>query len=104
MKLTELFVAELDREADGLVDALDKHVAKARESLSKANDEFLLTTNWRLLVSGKVMRPMSRGATKSTSAHFRRLVGSGRCRWGAVCNRAGSSMAESCFMSRRTRG
>jgi uncharacterized damage-inducible protein DinB len=41
--------------ADGLVDALDKHVAKARESLSKTNDEFLLTTNWRLLVGGKVV-------------------------------------------------
>ena len=33
----------------------DKHVAKARESLSKAKDDFLLTTNWKLLVAGKVV-------------------------------------------------
>jgi uncharacterized damage-inducible protein DinB len=40
---------------DKLVDALDKHVAKARESLSKTNDDFLMTTNWRLLAGGKVV-------------------------------------------------
>jgi uncharacterized damage-inducible protein DinB len=40
---------------DRLIDTLDKHVVKARESLSKTNDNFLLTTNWRLLVSGKVV-------------------------------------------------
>jgi uncharacterized damage-inducible protein DinB len=40
---------------DKLVDTLDKNVAKARESLSKTNDEILLRTNWRLLVSGKVV-------------------------------------------------
>lgn len=40
---------------DRLVDALDTHVAKARESLSKTNDNFLMTTNWRLLVGGKVV-------------------------------------------------
>src|SRR6266446_6818723 len=34
--------------ADTLVDAPDKHVTKARESLSKTNDDFLMTTKWRL--------------------------------------------------------
>src|SRR5512143_3803662 len=33
---------------DKLVEALDKEVAKARESLSRTNDDFLLTTKWRL--------------------------------------------------------
>jgi uncharacterized damage-inducible protein DinB len=41
--------------SDALVETLDTHVAKARESLSKTNDDFLLTTKWRLLVSGKVV-------------------------------------------------
>ncbi len=31
-----------------LVSALDQHVANARASLSAINDDFLLTTNWRL--------------------------------------------------------
>jgi uncharacterized damage-inducible protein DinB len=38
-----------------LVDTLDKHVEKARESLSKTSDDFLLTTKWRLLAGGKVV-------------------------------------------------
>src|SRR5438105_11790290 len=33
---------------DKLAVTLDQHVAKARESLLSTNDEFLLTTNWRL--------------------------------------------------------
>ena len=40
---------------DKLVATLDTHVMKARESLSKTNDDFLLTTNWRLLAGGKVV-------------------------------------------------
>jgi len=40
---------------DKLVDALDKHVAKARESLSKTSDDYLLTTNWKLIAGGKVV-------------------------------------------------
>ena len=40
---------------DTLVETHDQHVAKARESLSKTSDEFLLTTNWQLLVSGNVV-------------------------------------------------
>ncbi len=40
---------------DKLVEALDRDVAKARESLSKTNDDFLLTTKWRLLVGGNVV-------------------------------------------------
>ena len=31
---------------DKLVETLNRHLAKARESLARTNDEFLLTTNW----------------------------------------------------------
>src|SRR5438046_8673264 len=31
---------------DALVETLEKHVKKARESLPKTNDDFLMTTNW----------------------------------------------------------
>ena len=40
---------------DKLVAALEQHVAKARESLAKTNDNFLMTTKWRLLAGGKVV-------------------------------------------------
>jgi uncharacterized damage-inducible protein DinB len=40
---------------DQLVETHDKHVAKARESLSKTNDQFLLTTTWRLRAGGQVV-------------------------------------------------
>jgi uncharacterized damage-inducible protein DinB len=40
---------------DELVETLDKHVMKARESLSNTNDDFLMTTKWRLLAGGKVV-------------------------------------------------
>ena len=40
---------------DKLVEALDEHVKKARASLSKTNDQYLLTTNWRLHAGGKVV-------------------------------------------------
>jgi uncharacterized damage-inducible protein DinB len=43
-----------------LGDILDKHVAKARESLSKTRDEFLLTTNWKLVAGGKVVMDQPR--------------------------------------------
>src|SRR5258706_15633359 len=38
---------------DTLVDTLDKSMTKARAALSKTSDDFLLTTNWRLLAGGK---------------------------------------------------
>lgn len=40
---------------DQLIHTLDKHVVKARESLSKTNDDFIMTTNWRLRAGGKVV-------------------------------------------------
>jgi uncharacterized damage-inducible protein DinB len=40
---------------DKLVQTLDKVVAEARDTLSKTNDDFLLTSNWRLLVKGNVV-------------------------------------------------
>ena len=45
---------------DTLLETLEKHAKKARESLSKTNDEFLMTTNWRLLVGGKPVMEMPR--------------------------------------------
>jgi uncharacterized damage-inducible protein DinB len=40
---------------DTLVEVHDNHMTKARESLSNTNDEFLLTTNWRLRAGGQVV-------------------------------------------------
>jgi uncharacterized damage-inducible protein DinB len=40
---------------DKLAETLDTHVKKARESLSNTNDDFLMTTKWRLLFNGKVV-------------------------------------------------
>jgi uncharacterized damage-inducible protein DinB len=40
---------------DQLVDVHDGHVKKARESLSGTNDDFLLTTKWRLLMNGQTV-------------------------------------------------
>ena len=38
-----------------LVAAHDKHMTKARESLSGTTDDYLLTTNWRLRAGGNVV-------------------------------------------------
>jgi uncharacterized damage-inducible protein DinB len=38
-----------------LGETLDQHVMKARESLSKTSDTFLMTTNWQLLSGGQVV-------------------------------------------------
>ena len=38
-----------------LVATLDKHMASAREILSKTTDDFLLTTNWRLRAGGQIV-------------------------------------------------
>src|SRR6188508_2526787 len=40
---------------DTLADILEGHIRKARESLSNTNDDFLMTTNWRLRAGGKVV-------------------------------------------------
>jgi uncharacterized damage-inducible protein DinB len=40
---------------DALVATHDKLVAQALESLSKTNDDFLYTTNWRLVADGQVV-------------------------------------------------
>ena len=45
---------------DKLVEVMEKHVAKARESLSKTNDEYLLTTNWRLIAGGHTVMDLPR--------------------------------------------
>jgi uncharacterized damage-inducible protein DinB len=39
---------------DQLVQVHDDHVKKAKESLAKTNDEYLMTTNWKLLAGGHV--------------------------------------------------
>jgi uncharacterized damage-inducible protein DinB len=38
--------------ADRLVDAMQEHLAAARLSLEKTNDDFLFSTTWRLLFGG----------------------------------------------------
>jgi uncharacterized damage-inducible protein DinB len=40
---------------DELVAVHDQHVAKARESLTKTTDDYLITTKWRLRAGGKVV-------------------------------------------------
>jgi len=39
---------------------LDKHVADARKTLQSTNDDFLMTTNWRLKAGGKVVMEQPR--------------------------------------------
>jgi uncharacterized damage-inducible protein DinB len=46
--------------ADQLVSNLDGAVAKARESLLKTNDDYLLTTKWKLLVAETVVMEQPR--------------------------------------------
>jgi uncharacterized damage-inducible protein DinB len=45
---------------DTLASVVDQNVAKARESLQKTTDEFLLTTNWRLKAGGHVVMDQPR--------------------------------------------
>jgi uncharacterized damage-inducible protein DinB len=45
---------------DELAQTHDQHLAKARESLSKTNDDFLITTKWRLRAGGKVVMEQPR--------------------------------------------
>ncbi len=54
-----------------LVAAHDEHVRKARQSLSKTTDEFLLTTKWRLLVNGNaVMEDFRHVVLRDTLNHL----------------------------------
>jgi uncharacterized damage-inducible protein DinB len=46
--------------ASSLAEMLDKHVADARKTLQATNDDFLLTTNWRLKAGGKVVMEQPR--------------------------------------------
>lgn len=41
--------------ASTLATALDQHVVRARESLQSTNDDFLLTTRWRLKAGGQIV-------------------------------------------------
>ena len=43
-----------------LVEAHAQHVAKAREALSKTNDEYLTSTSWKLLFNGNVVMEQPR--------------------------------------------
>jgi len=45
---------------DKLVEVHDGHIEKARESLLKTNDDYLYTTNWRLLAGGQVVMDQPR--------------------------------------------
>ena len=56
---------------DKLVETLDRNVMKARESMAKTNDDFLMTTTWRLLVGGKVVMETPRHvALRDTLNHL----------------------------------
>ena len=46
--------------ADGLVAALDKAVQEGRTALAGTTDDYLLTTNWKLLVQGHVVMDQPR--------------------------------------------
>ncbi len=60
---------------EGLLPALEKAVADGRAALSATKDDFLLTTNWKILVSGKKVYEASRQVviadTFSHLAHHR---------------------------------
>ena len=45
---------------DKLAETHDGHVVKAREALSRTNDEFLFSTNWRLRAGGHVVMDQPR--------------------------------------------
>jgi uncharacterized damage-inducible protein DinB len=45
---------------DGLVAALEKAVQDGRDALAGTTDDYLLTTNWKLLVQGKVVMDQPR--------------------------------------------
>ena len=45
---------------DKLVEAHDQHLVKGRESLQKTNDDYLITTKWRLVAGGKVVMEQPR--------------------------------------------
>jgi len=45
---------------DKLVEVHDQHLAKARESLQKTNDDYLMTTKWRLVAGGQVVMEQPR--------------------------------------------
>ena len=61
--------------ADALVQAFDKSVADGRAAVKATNDDYLLTTNWKLLMSGKVVMEAPRHVviadTFSHLAHHR---------------------------------
>jgi len=60
---------------NALVEAHDGHVEKARVSLAKRTDEYLLTTNWRLRAKGAIVADAPRHAvlrdTMNHLAHHR---------------------------------
>lgn len=45
---------------NALVETHDRHVTKARESLSGTNDGFLTNTNWRLRAGGQIVMDLPR--------------------------------------------
>jgi len=47
---------------DQLVQVHEQHVAKARETLQKTTDDYLMTTSWRLRAGGKVVLDQPRHA------------------------------------------
>ena len=45
---------------NALVEVHDGHIAKARESLSRTTDDYLMSTNWRLKAGGRIVMDQPR--------------------------------------------
>ena len=65
--------------ADSLLAALDKAVSDGRMALQGTNDKYLLTTNWKLLMSGNVVAEWPRHVVLADTfchlAHHRAQLG-----------------------------
>src|ERR1035438_180990 len=62
MEITDLLLAELDREANGIRKTLERvpEGKKGREVLQKTSDDHLLNTKWRMRFAGKLMSEQPR--------------------------------------------
>lgn len=62
MEITDLLLAELDREANGIRKTLERvpEGKKGREVLQKTSDDHLLNTKWRMRAAGKLMSEQPR--------------------------------------------
>ena len=57
---TSGFTPQQVKGGGSLIDALDQSMARAREALAGTNDEFLLTTNWKLRMGDRILSEQPR--------------------------------------------